>query len=163
MERLRQMVPEYGAGVDMGRRMGKVKHNKFDVLQLKELTHEDARELLLFHAEGGEGHVIADEQVIMGVVNACGYLPLTLEVIGRLLRSHIDALRVLHGSRLPESDIGRCFQAVLGKLASANEGGGTVEDKLNRCLYLGYDALQEGDKVRSVSILRRGASHVTLL
>ncbi len=98
---------------------------------MKFLEEEQARELFMFHAFGNANHVPTKDfkDICMKIIEACGGLPLSLEVLGSFL-CNINELEIWKGA--------------LSKLKNGqNFTGGSDNEELWNKLKISYDYLDK--------------------
>ncbi|KAG0627312.1 hypothetical protein M758_2G191200 [Ceratodon purpureus] len=105
-------------------------------------TKEKRRTLQDFLSKDSSEHLMDEFETVCGdVVRACCGLPLSLEVMGRLLGSYLSK------NDLSSKQCLDCWKGALEKLKNAEPlQGGYDNDKLWKVLQISYDALGENEK-----------------
>ncbi|KAL3698339.1 hypothetical protein R1sor_012415 [Riccia sorocarpa] len=113
---------------------------KIDVRRLDELEFEDAKRLFVTYAFPGQQEPPESfRRVVIEVVDGCGGLPLTLEVLGNYLRGK----EMEHWEEIPAA-LGECDQVA------------DLEEKVWAKLQLSYDRLPENTKYMFLEIASLG-------
>ncbi|KAG0588331.1 hypothetical protein KC19_2G235200 [Ceratodon purpureus] len=106
-------------------------------------TVEQMRQILYdFLSKDSSDYLMDEFEIVCGdVVRACCGLPLSLEVMGRLLGSYLSKIDLSSKQCLD------CWKGALEKLKNAEPlEGGYDNDKLWKVLKISYDALHENEK-----------------